>query len=75
VPALDQPARSGTHQEEVDMADAGRGIGTQREGRQQRTRQAKQPGAKAKGGKKASKSKAANKAVHRLGKTGKHTSG
>jgi hypothetical protein len=65
VPALDQPARSGTHQEEVDMA----------EGRQQRTRQAKQPGAKAKGGKKASKSKAANKAVHRLGKTGKHTSG
>jgi hypothetical protein len=57
------------------MADAGRGMGTQREGRQQRTRQAKQPGAKAKGGTKASKAKAANKAVHRLGKTEKHSSG
>ena len=57
------------------MADAGRGMGSQREGRQQRTGQAKQQGASAKGGKKASKKKAANRAVHRLGKTGKHTSG
>jgi hypothetical protein len=57
------------------MADAGRGMGTQREGRQQRTRQAKQQGASAKGGKKASKKKATNRAVHRLGKTEKHTSG
>jgi hypothetical protein len=56
------------------MADAGRGMGTQREGRQQRTRQAKQGGASTKGRKKASKSKATNKAVHRLGKTEKHSS-
>jgi hypothetical protein len=57
------------------MADAGRGMGSQREGRQQRTPQAKQAGASTKGRKKASKSKAVNKAVKRLGKTGKHTSG
>ena len=49
--------------------------GTQRDGRQQRTQQAKQQGASAKGGSKASKKEAANRAVRRLGKTEKHTSG
>jgi hypothetical protein len=57
------------------MADAGRGIGTQREGRQQRTEQPKQPGASGKGTKRrSSKKKATTKAVKRLGKTRKHVS-
>jgi hypothetical protein len=57
------------------MPDAGRGMGSHREGRQQRTRQPKQQGASTKGRKKVSRKQAANKAVHRLGKTEKHTSG
>jgi hypothetical protein len=56
------------------MADAGSGIGTHREGHQERSRQAKQPGATGRPRKRASKSAAANKATRTLGKTGKHTS-
>jgi hypothetical protein len=60
--------------QEVTMAKAGSGIGTHREGRQQRTRQAKQPGAKGSGARKQSAKKAAEKSLGRLGKTRKHVS-
>jgi hypothetical protein len=56
------------------MAKAGSGIGTHREGRQQRTRQAKQPGATGGGAKKQSAKKAAEKTLRRRGKTRKHVS-
>jgi hypothetical protein len=56
------------------MADAGSGIGTHREGRQERSRQAKQAGASGRPRKKASKSAAAKEATRTLGKTEKHTS-
>ena len=55
------------------MAKAGSGIGTHREGRQQRTRQAKQSGAKA-GAKKQSSKVAVEKTLRRRGKTRKHVS-
>ena len=56
------------------MAKAGSGIGTHREGRQQRTRQAKQAGAKGGGARKQSSKMAAKKTLRRLGKTRKHVS-
>jgi hypothetical protein len=59
---------------EETMAKAGSGIGTHREGRQQRTRQAKQPGAKAAGSKKQSAKAAVEKTLRRRGKTRKHVS-
>jgi hypothetical protein len=56
------------------MADANRGMGSQKEGRQQRTEQPRQPGAK--GGKddrEHSPDEARDAALHQRGKTGKHT--
>ena len=55
------------------MAKAGSGMGTHREGRQQRTRQAKKAGAKA-GAKKQSSKAAVEKTLRRRGKTRKHVS-
>jgi hypothetical protein len=66
--------RRSTLMQEVTMAKAGSGIGTHREGRQQRTRQAKQAGAKKSRAKKQSAKRAAEKTLRRLGKTRKHVS-
>jgi hypothetical protein len=57
------------------MAKAESGMGSQREGRQQRTRQPKQPGATAEGRTQGDGAKEArNQTLHRRGKTRKHTS-
>jgi hypothetical protein len=57
------------------MADARSGMGSHREGRQERTAQPKQPGASGRGGKqRGSKEEAIDKTTHRRGKTGKHVS-
>ena len=56
------------------MADAESGMGSQREGRQQRTRQPKQPGATGQGRKRGTTPKEArDETLHRRGKTRKHT--
>jgi len=57
------------------MADAESGMGSQKEGRQQRTRQPKQPGATGEGREQgASAEEARDQTLHRKGKTRKHTS-
>ncbi len=57
------------------MPDANSGMGSHKEGRQERTRQPKQPGATGRGRKQGnSESESLEKAVRRRGKTGKHVS-
>ena len=57
------------------MADAKRGMGTQKEGRQERTEQPQQPGASGrKDQREHSPEEARDAALHQRGKTGKHTS-
>jgi hypothetical protein len=56
------------------MAKADSGMGTHREGRQQRKRQAKQPGAKGRGARKGSTKASAEKTLRRRGTTRKHVS-
>jgi hypothetical protein len=60
---------------EGHMAEAKRGIGTHREGRQQRQEQPEVPGATGRDPERVpSPEKAQDAALHRLGKTEKHTS-
>jgi len=56
------------------MPDANSGMGSHREGRQERTEQPQQPGATGKGRKpRADPKEALDQALHRRGKTNKHT--
>jgi hypothetical protein len=61
--------------QEGTMADARRGIGTHREGRQERTEQPKQAGATGRGRKeKPTPKEAREETLHHRGKTRKHVS-